>query len=254
MEKTQTQKRKTAKTVKSLKNHRKISMLTAYDYPFAKLLDEAGIDIILVGDSLGNVGLGYKNTLPVTLTEMIIHTQAVSRAVNQAMVVTDMPFGTFQQGPKHALSCAIDLIKAGAQAVKIEGAQHLDSIKAIIRAGIPVMGHLGFTPQSVNQLGYSIQGKSKLQTSNIKKDAKRLEKLGCFSVVLELVPPDLAKQVSSSLKIPVIGIGAGPHCDGQVLVTHDLLGLYPNPPSFVKKQANLNPLIKKALQKFIKSI
>lgn len=258
MEKTQKKKSKNqlinAKQIKSLKGICKISMLTAYDYLFARLLDQAGVDIILVGDSLGNVSLGYKNTLPVTLTEMLIHTQAAARGADRAMVVADMPFGTFQQGKELALSSAIDLIKAGAQAVKIEGAGFLDEIKAIVRAGIPVMGHLGFTPQSVNQLGYRIQGKSGKQKAKIKKDAKKLEKAGCFALVLELVPPDLAKQITKTIKIPVIGIGAGRDCDGQVLVTADLLGLYQNPPAFVKKTANLAPQIKKAVKKFINGL
>lgn len=222
-------------------------MLTAYDFLFAQILDEAGIDIVLVGDSLGNVALGYKNTVPVTLMEMIIHTQAVARAVSNAMIVSDLPFGTFQQGTEHALCSAIDLIKAGANAVKLEGAEYTDSIKMMVKAGIPVMGHLGFTPQSVNLTGHKGQG------SRVKliHDAKKLEKAGCFAVVLEMVPEAFAKQITKAIKIPTIGIGSGPHCDGQVLVTADLLGLYENPPKFVKIQANLRGLAQKAITRFI---
>lgn len=225
-------------------------MLTAYDYLFAKILDESGVDIVLVGDSLGNVGLGHRNTIPTTLTEMIIHTQAVSRGVRNAMVVADMPFGTFQQGKKTALSSAIDLVKAGANAVKLETAEYLDEIKSIVKAGIPVMGHLGFTPQSVNQSGYKYQG------SRVKlvQDARKLEKAGCFAIVLEMVPEKLAKEITKSLKIPSIGIGSGKKCDGQVLVTADMLGLYPNPPKFVKKYVDLGLSIKKAVKNFIKDM
>lgn len=251
MEKTQKKKPKnhliSAQHIKSLKGRSKISMLTAYDYLFAQILDESGIDIVLVGDSLGNVALGYRNTVPVTLNEMIIHTQAVSRAVKNSMVVADLPFGTFQQDKKHALSCAIDLVKSGANAVKLEGAEYLEAVKAIVAAGIPVMGHLGFTPQSVNQSGYRVQG----TVDSIKKDAKKLEKAGCFAVVLELVPEDLSKQITKELKIPTIGIGSGPHCDGQVLVTADMLGIYENPPKFVVKQANLRGQVINAVKRFI---
>lgn len=241
----------TLNTILSRKRSKqKISMLTAYDFTFAKLLDNAGVDIVLVGDSLGNVMLGYENTLPVTLVEMIIHTQAVSRGVNRAMVVADMPFGSFQQGKNDAVSSAIELTKAGANAVKVEGAEYIDEIKAIIKTGIPVMGHLGFTPQSVNALGYKVQGKDTKSRSKIIMDAKDLEKAGCFAIVLELVPADLAKKITKSLKIPVIGIGAGDDCDGQVVVTYDMLGIYSNPPSFVKKYADLGTQIITAIKKF----
>lgn len=236
------------------KSGRKITMLTAYDYAIAGLLDISGIDVVLVGDSLGNVMLGYRNTLPVTITEMMIHTQAVARAVKRALVVSDMPFGSFQKSPQEAVSCAIDLVKAGAEAVKIEGAGHLDAIKKIIAAGIPVMGHLGFEPQSVNLSGYKTQGKTQRSKLKIIKDAKALEKAGCFALVLEMVMPELAKKITKELKIPVIGIGAGKDCNGQVLVTYDLLGIYPDPPSFVKKYANLRAEILKAVEKFRKEM
>ncbi|MFA4966813.1 MAG: 3-methyl-2-oxobutanoate hydroxymethyltransferase [Candidatus Margulisiibacteriota bacterium] len=234
-------------TALSIIKKQNISALTAYDYPIAKLLDESGIDIILVGDSLGNVMLGYRNTIPVTMTEMIIHTQAVSRAVNRALVVADLPFGSYQKGTKEALSNAIDLVKAGAEAVKLEGAEYLDEVKSMIRAGIPVMGHLGFTPQSVNKLGHKLQDVSV-------RDAKKLEAAGCFAVVLEMVPPDTAQKITKALKIPTIGIGSGPHCDGQILVTYDMIGLYPNPPKFVRKYADLSSDITKAVKNFIADV
>jgi 3-methyl-2-oxobutanoate hydroxymethyltransferase len=232
----------------------KIAMLTAYDYPMAKILDEVGIDIILVGDSLGNVALGYRNTLPVTLEEMIIHTQAVGRAVKRAMVVADMPFGSFQKTTKETVANAIKLVKAGAEAVKIEGANYLEAIRLVIRAGIPVMGHLGFTPQSVHLLGYRVQGKSRSSAAKILKDAKALEKAGCFAIVLEMIPENLAAKISRELKIPTIGIGSGIKADGQVLVTNDLLGLYDTPPSFVKSKLNLKKSISAALINFIKEV
>lgn len=233
---------------------KKIAMLTAYDYLMASILDASEIDIILVGDSLGNVMMGYKNTLPVTMMEMIIHTQAVARGTNRALLVADMPFGSFQNNKEEALSCAIDLIKAGAEAVKIEGAQYIDIIKKIIKAGIPVMGHLGFTPQSVNILGYKYQGKTKQEEIKLLKEAKALEKAGCFAVIIELVPDAVAKKIAKGLLIPVIGIGAGPNCDGQVLVCYDMLGMYPCSPGFVKKYADLDGIIRKAVKKYIEEI
>jgi len=233
---------------------RKIAMLTAYDYPLAKLLDEAGIEIVLIGDSLGNVALGYRDTLPVTIEEMIIHTRAVARAVKRALVVADMPFGSFQNDPEAAVSNAVKLVKAGAEAVKIEGANYLPAIKQILRAGIPVMGHLGFTPQSVNLLGYRIQGRERAAAIKLFNDAQALAKAGCFAIVLELIPEALAGKISRALKIPTIGIGAGEKVDGQVLVTQDLLGLYERPPSFVKKYLDLNKLIRRAISKYIEEL
>lgn len=229
----------------------RIVMLTAYDYPFAKILDEAGVDIVLIGDSLGNVALGYKNTLPVTMEEMIVHTQAVARGVKRALIVADLPFGSFQENDEQAAANAIKLVKAGAEAVKLEGAEYLSAVKKIIRAGIPVMGHLGFTPQSVNALGYQIQGKSKKEKVKILEDAKKLEAAGCFALVLELIPEALAAKITKTVKIPTIGIGAGPKVDGQVLVTNDLLGLYENPPSFVKPKLKLRETILKSVKEFV---
>lgn len=226
-------------------------MLTAYDFPFAKILDEAGVDIVLVGDSLGNVALGYRNTLPVTMEEMVVHTRAVSRAVKRALVVADMPFGSFQESDEKAVANAVKLVKAGAEAVKIEGAGYISAIKKIIKAGIPVMGHVGFTPQSVNILGYRVQGRGAREERKILNEAKALEKAGCFSIVLELVPEVLAAKITKSIKVPTIGIGAGKKVDGQVLVTNDLLGLYDNPPSFVKPVANLRKIALKAVREFI---
>ncbi|MFA4905644.1 MAG: 3-methyl-2-oxobutanoate hydroxymethyltransferase [Candidatus Margulisiibacteriota bacterium] len=226
-------------------------MLTAYDYAIARILDESGIDIVLVGDSLGNVMLGYRNTLPVTMTEMVVHTQAVSRAVKRALVVADMPFGSYQSDPRLAVSNAVDLIKAGAEAVKLESADYLETVKKIIKAGIPVMGHLGFTPQAVYKIGARVQGLGTREKSRLLKEARTLEKAGCFAVVLEMVEPDLAQKIKKALKIPVIGIGSGENLDGQVLVTYDMLGLYPKPPKFAKKYVDLAPQIKAAVKKFI---
>ena len=245
----------TISKLSAAKAHRhRICMLTAYDHPFARVLDEAEVDIVLVGDSLGNVALGYRNTLPVTMTEMLVHTRAVAAGVERAMVVADMPFGSFQRGAKEALSNAIKLVKAGAEAVKIEGV-FTDEIKRIIRAGIPVMGHLGFTPQSVHQLGgYRKQGKGKGSAAKMVRDAKALQKAGCFALVLEMVPDELARRISRTLRIPVIGIGAGAHCDGQVLVTSDLIGLSGWFPSFVRPKANVRKLASRAVKEFMREV
>lgn len=245
----------TSNYIRSLKAKKvKISMLTAYDAAIASILDEAGIDIVLVGDSLGNVMLGYKNTIPVTMTEMIIHTQAVSRGVEKALVVADLPFGSYQDCDEHAVSSAIDLIKAGAQAVKLEGADNLSAIEKIIKAGIPVMGHLGFKPQSVNLSGYKYEGNDLKSTQKLLKDAKKLEKTGCFAIVLEMVNSKTSKVIQRSTKIPVIGIGSGQDCDGQVLVSYDMLGIYKSAPPFVKKYADIGQEIKKAVLKYIKDV
>ncbi|OGC11029.1 3-methyl-2-oxobutanoate hydroxymethyltransferase [candidate division WOR-1 bacterium RIFOXYA12_FULL_52_29] len=232
----------------------KLAMLTAYDFQFARLLDESDVDIVLVGDSLGNVALGYKNTIPVTMEEMEVHVRAVARGVKRALTVADMPFGSFQADPITAVANAIRLVKAGADAVKIEGAAHLSAVRKIIEAGIPVMGHLGFTPQSVKQLGYKVQGKERRSAAKILADARALEKAGCFAVVLEMVPEGLAAKTARSLKVPVIGIGAGKKVDGQVLVTSDLIGLYENPPSFVKKRADVAGAVRRAVGEFIKEV
>ncbi len=244
----------TSKIQEMKKKHQKIVMLTAYDYPFAKILDESGIDIVLVGDSLGNVALGYRNTLPVTMEEMVIHTQAVSCAVKGAFLVADMPFGSFQKDEKETLKNAISLVKAGAEAVKLEGANYLKAIELIIKAGIPVMGHIGFTPQSVNLLGYKIQGKTKESATKLLRDAKALEKAGCFSIVLEMVEQNLAGKITKSVKIPTIGIGSGRKVDGQVLVTADILGLYEKAPSFAKRYVDLRAGIKRAVERWLKDV
>jgi 3-methyl-2-oxobutanoate hydroxymethyltransferase len=240
--------------VKSLpagRHGQKLCMLTAYDHPFARILDEAGVDIVLVGDSLGNVALGYRDTLPVTMEEMLIHTRAVARGVKRALVVADMPFGSYQAGDDKAVANAVALVKAGAEAVKIEGAQYLPAIKKIIKAGIPVMGHIGFTPQSVNLLGYRVQGVGNREAKKMLKEARALEKAGCFALVLELMPESLAGKITRALNIPTIGCGAGHKTSGQVVVTNDLLGLYDKPPSFAKPRLNLKSLVLKAVKGFI---
>jgi 3-methyl-2-oxobutanoate hydroxymethyltransferase len=223
---------------------RKIAMLTAYDYTFAGLLDGAGIDVILVGDSLGMVMLGYETTVPVTMDEMVHHTRAVTRGVRRAMVVADMPFGSYQTGLEEGLRNAARLLKEGlAQAVKIEGGGPVVRlVEALTQAGIPVMGHLGLTPQSVHQLGgYRVQGKSRDDAARILDDARALEAAGAFSLVAECLPEELVAELSRALAIPVIGIGAGVHCDGQVLVLQDMLGLFTElSPRFVKRYAELS--------------
>jgi len=231
-----------------------IVMITAYDYPSAQMVDEAGVDIILVGDSLGMVVLGYENTLPVTMEDMLRHTAAVARGAKRAMVVGDMPFMSYQLSPEQALENAGRFIKeANAHAVKLEGGEEvLDAIKKITSAGIPVMGHIGLTPQSIHRIGgYRVQGRDAEQAEKLKKDAKLLEEAGCFSIVLEAVPAELAAEITGSLSIPTIGIGAGPHCDGQVLVYHDVLGIFQEfKPKFVKRYANLRKEIVDAVSRY----
>lgn len=245
----------TTLTLQEMKDkNEKITMLTAYDYPLAKLLDESEIDIILVGDSLGMVFSGYENTLPVTMEEMLYHTKAVCRGVTNALVVADMPFMSYQISTEEAVRNAGMFIKEGkAAAVKLEGGGAFQNeIRAIVRAGIPVMGHVGLTPQSIHEMGgYKVQGKTPKAAQKVIEDAKAVEEAGAFSVVLECVPADLAKEISSKLKIPTIGIGAGPDCDGQVLVIHDLIGLFERfLPKFVKRYANVADDIRKAVKTF----
>lgn len=232
----------------------KIVMLTAYDYPFARIVDQAGVDIILVGDSLGTVVAGYKSTLPVTLRHTIYHTQAVVRGVKNALVVADMPFLTYQTGKRDAIkNCGLVIKEGGAEAVKIEGGKAIAGIiSALVDVGIPVMGHVGLTPQSVNIFGgYRVQGRDKTRRKRIIEDALAVEKSGAFSVVLEGIPADLAKEITEQVKIPTIGIGAGPHCDGQVLVLHDMLGIFDDfQPTFVKRYANIKEIALKAVQNF----
>jgi 3-methyl-2-oxobutanoate hydroxymethyltransferase len=248
--------RKTILDIKKMKiQGEKITMLTAYDYSMALILDESDIDILLVGDSLGNVILGYDSTLPVTMEDMLHHTKAVARAVKNAMVVADMPFLSYQVSPESALANAGRFLKeADAQAVKLEGGrEYAETVQKITSAGIPVMAHLGLTPQSVHQLGgYKVQGKKEDAAERILQDAKILEETGAFSLVLECVPEKLAADITGALSIPTIGIGAGVNCDGQVLVINDMLGMYDRmTPKFVKKYANLNLEIKKAVKTYI---
>ncbi|MDU4960072.1 MAG: 3-methyl-2-oxobutanoate hydroxymethyltransferase [Sporomusaceae bacterium] len=235
-----------------------ITMLTAYDFSMAKLLDEAGVDMLLVGDSLGNVILGYDSTLPVTMEDMLHHVKAVSRGTKHAMVVADMPFMSYQVSIQEAVRNAGRLIQeGGAQSVKLEGgADMADTVKAIVKAGIPVVGHLGLTPQSVHQLGgFKVQGRDERAAQILLDDARALEAAGAFAFVLECVPHGLAKIVSEAIAIPTIGIGAGSACDGQVLVINDLIGLYSGfTPKFVKKYANLSHEISAAVQTYIKEV
>lgn len=235
----------------------KIAMLTAYDVTMARLLDLAGIDVILVGDSLGMVVLGYDNTIPVTLEMMIHHTKAVSRGARRALIVADLPFLTYQLSMEEAMRNAGRLIQeGGAAAVKIEGGRQIgDTAKRLVDIGIPVMGHLGLTPQSVHQLGgFRPQGRDSEAAEKLIKDAELLEKAGVFAIVLESIPHDLAGRVTATLKIPTIGIGAGPHCDGQVLVSNDVLGLSENPPPFVKQYAQLSESILSAVRAYIEDV
>ncbi len=249
----------TTQTIRKMKQDgKKITMLTAYDYSMAALLDQVGIDILLVGDSLGMVVLGYETTLPVTMEEMLHHTRAVSRAARRAMVVGDMPFMSYQISAEQALENAGRFLKeANAHAVKLEGGQEIaDTVKKIVDSGIPVMGHLGLTPQSIHQLGgYGVQGKESKAARKMIQDAKALEAAGIFSLVLECVPTALAKVITEEISVPTIGIGAGIHCDGQVLVTHDLLGLFEKfIPKFVKRYAELNKPVKEAVRQFIEEV
>lgn len=236
----------------------KITMLTAYDYATAMLMDDAGIDIILVGDSLGMVVMGYESTIPVTMEEMIHHTKAVTRGTKRAMVIGDMPFMSYQVSPSDALTNAGRFMKeAGAHGVKLEGGRAMaETIRKIVETGIPVMGHLGLTPQSVHQLGgYRVQGKDKGTAQRILEDAKIIEDAGAFSLVLECVPASLAKDITASLVIPTIGIGAGVHCDGQVLVVNDMLGLFDVfTPKFVKRYAELGGEMREAFSQYIEEV
>ena len=240
------------------KNQRKISALTAYDYTFARLLDESGIDIILVGDSAGMVAMGYENTLPVTMDEMIFHTRGVRRGVQTALLVGDMPFMSYHVSLEETIRNAGRLIQeGGAEAVKMEGgARILDKIQAVVQAGISVMGHVGLTPQSVHQFGgYRIQGKNYLDARQIKKDALDLQKAGAFALVLEGMPMELAAEITAELEIPTIGIGAGSHCDGQILVTQDMLGMNLDfAPKFVKKYSEVGTAIQSAVQGYVDEV
>jgi len=253
------QDRVTIKVLEQMKSDgEKISMLTAYDYSFAKIIDNAGVDIILVGDSASNVMAGHETTLPITLDQMIYHASSVVRAVKRALVVVDLPFGTYQADSKVALKSAIRIMKeSGAHAVKLEGGKLVkDSIERILKAGIPVMGHLGLTPQSIYKFGtYNVRAKEEKEAKILIKDALLIEKSGCFSLVLEKIPNILSKKVSNKLKIPIIGIGAGSSLDGQVLVSHDMLGMNKDfSPRFLRRYLDLDSLITNAVKKYSKDI
>lgn len=236
----------------------KISMLTAYDYSMAKIVDESGMDIILVGDSASNVMAGNTTTLPITLDQMIYHAQSVIRAVNRAMVVVDMPFGSYQGNSKEGLASAIRIMKESqCDAVKLEGGEEiLETIKRILTAGIPIMGHLGLMPQSINKYGtYAVRAKDNEEAEKLIKDAKLLEEAGCFALVLEKIPADLAEKVAQELTIPVIGIGAGGGVDGQVLVIQDMLGINKGfSPKFLRRYADLHTTMTTAIQQYIKDV
>ncbi len=240
------------------KNGEKISMLTAYDYTMAKIVDAAGVDAILVGDSASNVMAGHETTLPITLDEMIYHASSVVRACHRSLVVVDLPFGSYQSDPKKALRSAIRIMKeSGGHAIKMEGGKEIKpSIKRILNAGIPVMGHLGLTPQSIYKFGtYTVRAKEEAEAKKLIEDAKTLEKLGCFSIVLEKVPAELAKKVADQISVPIIGIGAGAGVDGQVLVTHDMLGMtHEFHPRFLRRYLNLFEDMSNAFQQYSKDV
>ena len=252
-------KRVTTHTIQAMKTRgEKIAMLTAYDFSMARILDEAGIDILLVGDSASNVMAGHETTLPITLDQMIYHAQSVVRAVNRAMVVVDLPFGSYQSNPEIALSSAIRVMKeSGAHAIKLEGGAEVEkSIKRILMAGIPVMGHLGLTPQSIYKFGtYTVRAKEEVEAQKLRDDALLLQALGCFALVLEKIPAKLTKEVSESLIIPTIGIGGGVAADGQVLVTHDMLGITKDfKPRFLRRYAELFESIGDATKRYIADV
>ena len=252
-------KRITTKSLIDMKaNGKKISMLTAYDYSMAKIVDTAGVDVILVGDSASNVMAGHETTLPITLDQMIYHASSVVRAINRALVVVDLPFGSYQSDPKEALRSAIRIMKeSGGHAVKLEGGSEVkESIKKILNAGIPVMGHLGLTPQSIYKFGtYTVRAKEEEEADKLMQDAKMLEKIGCFALVVEKIPADLAKKVAKSVSIPVIGIGAGGGVDGQVLVIHDMLGMNNEfSPRFLRRYMNLYEGMTNAIGQYVADV
>ena len=236
----------------------KISMLTAYDFSMAKIVDDAGIDVILVGDSASNVMAGHETTLPITLDQMIYHASSVVRAINRALVVVDLPFGSYQGNSKEALASTIRIMKeSGAHAIKMEGGEEiLESIRRILTAGVPVMGHLGLTPQSIYKFGtYTVRATEDAEAEKLINDAKLLEQAGCFALVLEKIPANLAQKVAESIQIPVIGIGAGNGVDGQVLVVHDMLGITNEfSPRFLRRYLNLYEEIKGAVQQYVTDV
>ena len=252
-------KRITTKSLIEMKaNGEKISMLTAYDYTMAKIVDSSGVDVILVGDSASNVMAGHETTLPITLDQMIYHASSVVRAIERALVVVDLPFGSYQSDSKEALRSAIRIMKeSGGHAVKLEGGSEIkDSIKKILNAGIPVMGHLGLTPQSIYKFGtYTVRAKEDAEAEQLIEDAKLLESLGCFAIVLEKIPAHLAEQVAKSISIPVIGIGAGGGVDGQVLVIHDMLGMNNEfSPRFLRRYMNLFEGMTSAISQYVEDV
>ena len=252
-------KRITTKTLVDMKEKgEKISMLTAYDYTMAKIVDGAGIDVILVGDSASNVMAGHETTLPITLDQMIYHASSVVRGISRSLVVVDLPFGTYQSDPKEALRSAIRIMKeSGAHAVKMEGGSEIkESIRRILNAGIPVMGHLGLTPQSIYKFGtYTVRAKEDAEAKQLKSDALLLERAGCFAVVIEKIPAKLTEEVAKSLHIPIIGIGAGGGADGQVLVTHDMLGMtHEFNPRFLRRYLDMSEQMTGAFQKYIEDV
>ena len=254
-----TYKRITTNSLNEMKQkNEKITMLTSYDYTMAKIIDDSGIDVILVGDSASNVMAGHETTLPITLDQMIYHASSVVRAVKRSLVVVDLPFGTYQGNSKEALNSSIKIMKeSGAHAVKMEGGSEIsESIQRILTAGIPVMGHLGLTPQSIYKFGtYTVRAKQKEEANKLISDAKHLESIGCFALVLEKVPSTLAKKVSKTISIPVIGIGAGKDVDGQVLVTHDMIGMTKEfNPRFLRRYLDLDNQISNAVKNYIADV
>ncbi|MFM7662690.1 MAG: 3-methyl-2-oxobutanoate hydroxymethyltransferase [Bacteroidota bacterium] len=252
-------KKVTTHTLQEMKNrNEKISMLTGYDFSMARIIDEAGVDVILVGDSASNVMAGHETTLPITLEQMIYHASSVVRAVSRSLVVVDLPFGSYQGNSKEALSSAIRIMKeSGAHAVKMEGGQEIiESVKRILTAGIPVMGHLGLTPQSIYKFGtYVVRAKEEEEAIRLKEDAKLLEEAGCFAIVLEKIPAALASEVAKSVQIPIIGIGAGNGVDGQVLVVHDMLGINNEfNPRFLRKYNNLHDQMLSSFRQYISDV
>ncbi|PQJ75535.1 3-methyl-2-oxobutanoate hydroxymethyltransferase [Polaribacter gangjinensis] len=252
-------KRITVKSLVEMKaNGEKISMLTAYDYTMAKILDNAGLDVLLVGDSASNVMAGHETTLPITLDQMIYHASAVVRAIERSLVVVDLPFGSYQSDPKEALRSAIRIMKeSGGHAIKLEGGSEIkESIKRILNAGIPVMGHLGLTPQSIYKFGtYTVRAKEEEEAQKLMEDALLLERIGCFAIVLEKVPAKLAEKVAKALTIPIIGIGAGNGVDGQVLVTHDMIGMtHEFHPRFLRRYLDLYDDMTKAFEQYVTDV
>lgn len=252
-------KRVTTHTLQKMKEAgEKIAMITAYDFSFSKIMDEAGVDVILVGDSASNVMAGHETTVPITLEQMIYHAQAVVRGAKRSLVLVDLPFGSYQSNSDIALASAIRVMKeSGGHAIKLEGGSEVaESISRIVHAGIPVMGHLGLTPQSIYKFGtYSVRAKEKTEAEKLLQDAEALQNAGCFGIVLEKIPAKLAAEVSAMLSIPTIGIGAGQHCDGQVLVMHDMLGInHEFKPRFLRTYLNLHQQITGAVQQYIKDV